>query len=149
MTETDLEKFVTAQDPVFERVRDELAAGKKQSHWMWFIFPQLAGLGLSPIARHFAIGNLDEARRYLDHPVLGERLRACCRLMLLHEGKSANDILGSPDDMKFRSCLTLFLNAAVSPADYDLFAKALSAFYGGVPDQRTTALLSGTSASQI
>lgn len=141
MTESDLDRFRNAQDPVFERVVTELSDGRKNSHWMWFIFPQMAGLGHSPTAIHFAIGNLDEARQYLGDPVLGERLRQCCRLMLSHRDRTAHEILGTPDDLKFRSSLTLFLRAAGSGADRELFNRCLAAFYGGEVDQRTIELL--------
>src|SRR5262245_27947375 len=112
MVRDDLSRFVEAQAQVYPRVTDELTHGRKQSHWMWFIFPQIAGLGSSPMAQEFAIRDLGEARRYLDHAKLGGRLRACVQLMLRHADKSALEILGSPDDLKFRSCLTLFREAA-------------------------------------
>ena len=105
----DLQRFVDAQASVYERVRAELRNGRKQSHWMWFIFPQIAGLGHSAMAQRYAISSLREAEAYLKHPVLGPRLRECTRLMLRIEGKSAHDILGSPDDLKFHSSLTLFV----------------------------------------
>ena len=98
----DLQRFVDAQAPVYERVRAELKNGRKQSHWMWFIFPQIAGLGHSAMARRYAISSLDEAKVYLAHPVLGPRLRECTRLVVQTDGRSAYEILGSPDDMKFR-----------------------------------------------
>ena len=132
-----LERFVQAQDPIHSRVVEELIAGRKQTHWMWFVFPQLLGLGNSAMARRYAIRDLAEARRYLAHPVLGPRLRHDVQLMMRHEHKSARDILGTPDDLKFRSCLTLFLEAASGEADRSMFADALGRFYGGEPDQRT------------
>lgn len=138
---SDLDRFTKAQDPVFGRVVTELSNGRKASHWMWFIFPQLAGLGRSPTAVRFAIRDLAEARRYLAHPVLGERLRKCCSLMLEHAEKSAYEILGTPDDLKFRSCLTLFLHAAEDQTDRELFDRCLGKFYDGTADARTTALL--------
>jgi uncharacterized protein (DUF1810 family) len=141
MAKNDLDRFITAQAPVFDRAVQELTRGQKRSHWMWFIFPQLEGLGHSPMAQHYAISGLDEARHYLEHPVLGERLRTCCRLMLSHEHRTAHEILGSPDDLKFRSSLTLFQKAAGNSQDRDLFAKGLSVFYGGKPDARTIELL--------
>ena len=108
----DLERFVSAQADVIERVRAELQRGRKQSHWMWFVFPQLAGLGSSPMANRYAIASLAEARRaYLVHPLLGARLRECTELVLAIDGKTAHDIFGAPDDLKFRSCLTLFAEA--------------------------------------
>lgn len=108
----DLERFVTAQAPVFETVLAELRAGRKQSHWVWFIFPQLAGLGKSSTARFYGIGSLDEARAYLAHPVLRSRLDLCTRIVLASESPSVHAIFGSPDDFKFRSCMTLFSRAA-------------------------------------
>jgi uncharacterized protein (DUF1810 family) len=133
----DLQRFATAQAPVLDAVLAELAAGRKRSHWMWFVFPQLRGLGTSSMAQHYGITSLDEARAYLAHPVLGPRLRECCALVLQVEGRSANEIFGSPDDMKFRSCVTLFGLAA---PDEPLFGQALDQYYGGVPDPRTLAL---------
>jgi uncharacterized protein (DUF1810 family) len=118
-----------------------LTAGRKRSHWMWFIFPQLEGLGHSPTAQYYAIRDTDQARRYLAHPVLGSRLRQAVQLVLAHKGKSALEILGSPDDLKFRSCLTLFREAASEAPDKSLFAEALHQFYGGEPDHRTLDLL--------
>src|SRR5574338_913021 len=103
----DLQRFVDAQAPVYDRVRAELRRGRKQSHWMWFIFPQIASLGHSPMAQRYAISSLEEVKAYLEHPVLGARLRECTRLILAVEGRSARGILGPPDDMKLRSCLTL------------------------------------------
>jgi uncharacterized protein (DUF1810 family) len=138
MTDAGLERFVAAQDPVYDAVRRELADGRKRSHWMWFVFPQIAGLGSSATARLYALASLDEARAYLAHPVLGARLRECVRLTLLHAGESANELLGSPDDLKYRSSLTLFAEAAPDEA---LFRDALAAFYRGEPDGRTLALL--------
>jgi uncharacterized protein (DUF1810 family) len=133
----DLERFVTAQAGVMGEVRNELAAGRKRTHWMWFVFPQLRGLGASSMALHYGLASLDEARAYLAHPVLGPRLRECCELLLAVGGKSAHDILGSPDDLKFRSCVTLFGLAA---PDDPLFPLCLQRFYGGQPDPRTVAL---------
>ena len=123
----------------------ELIEGRKQTHWMWFIFPQLAGLGHSSMARRYAICDLDQARRYLAHPTLGSRLRHDVGLMISHKGKSALEILGSPDDLKFRSCLTLFAEAASDDCDRVLFKQALGQFYGGEPDPRTMKLLRSTS----
>ena len=129
-----LERFLEAQDPVFDQVTCELQAGRKMSHWMWFIFPQIRGLGRSPTAIEFAISGLNEARAYLAHPVLGPRLKECTRLVLLVENRPLAQIFGSPDDMKFRSCMTLF--AQVSPDD-DLFNRALQKYFRGMPDQLT------------
>jgi len=128
-----LERFVAAQESVYPRALAELKAGKKQSHWMWFIFPQIAGLGHSAMAQMYAIQSLDEAKAYLAHPVLGPRLRECCEAVLAVEGKTAHAIFGSPDDLKFRSSLTLFDLA--SPGD--IFRAALDKYFGGHPDPLT------------
>ena len=141
MTDPDLIRFVDAQDQIYEQVVDELSSGRKRSHWMWFIFPQLAGLGHSTMAQRYAIQDLDQARRYLADAVLGERIRADVRLMLRHKSRSALEILGSPDDLKFRSCLILFRLAASDNSDRILFTEALDQFYGGEPDARTIELL--------
>ena len=133
----DLQRFVTAQATVIDDVRVELRAGRKRSHWMWFVFPQLRGLGLSATAQYYGIASLDEARAYLAHPVLGERLRECVGLMLQVPEADAHAILGSPDDLKFRSCLTLF---ALAAPEEPLFKQALERFYAGEPDPRTLAL---------
>jgi uncharacterized protein (DUF1810 family) len=134
----DLRRFERAQAPVIDAVRAELAAGRKRSHWMWFVFPQLAGLGSSGMAQAYAIGSLAEARAYLAHPVLGTRLRECCGLLLAGTGDDIHAILGSPDDLKFRSCLTLFDAAAPGEA---VFRECLARFYAGRPDARTLSLL--------
>lgn len=134
----DLERFVAAQEPVFAQVCRELAAGEKRSHWMWFVFPQIAGLGRSPTAQRFAIASLAEARAYLAHPLLGPRLRQCVALVNRVEGRSAHDIFGSPDDVKFRSSMTLFAEAA---AEKSLFLAALQKYYGGEADPLTLAKL--------
>ena len=141
MTDPDLIRFLDAQDRIFGQVVDELTLGRKQTHWMWFIFPQLVGLGRSAMAQHHAIRDLDQARRYLADPVLGPRLRQTVKLMNDHQGKSVLEILGSPDDLKFRSCLTLFREAASEHSDRELFSNALHQFYRGQPDARTLALL--------
>jgi uncharacterized protein (DUF1810 family) len=133
-----LERFVEAQAPVIDQVLAELEAGRKRTHWMWYVFPQLAGLGHSAMARHFAIADLDEARRYLAHPVLGPRLSRCTELVNGHAGLSAHAIFGSPDDLKFRSSMTLF--RAADPG-LDVFQTALDRFYDGKRDERTLALL--------
>ena len=123
-----------AQAPVYERVRQELKVGRKQSHWMWFIFPQIAGLGQSPMSIRFAIASLDEAKTYLAHPVLGARLRECARLALDVEGKTARDIFGSIDEIKFRSSMTLFARAA---PDEDLFQRCIDKYFAGASDPAT------------
>jgi uncharacterized protein (DUF1810 family) len=128
--------FLVAQAPVYDTAFAELEAGRKRSHWMWFIFPQIDGLGASEISRRFALDSLEEARAYLAHPVLGERLNACTRAMLKHADRSARQILGSPDAMKFHSSMTLFHRAA---PDEPLFAHALAAFFDGTEDTATLA----------
>ena len=120
-----------AQAPVYEQVRRELEAGQKQSHWMWFIFPQIAGLGHSAMSVRFAIASLDEAKAYLAHPILGARLRECTRLALRVEGKTARDIFGPIDEMKFRSSMTLFARAA---PDEEAFQPCLDKYFAGSPD---------------
>ena len=135
----DLQRFVDAQAPVYPRVLSELRQGRKQSHWMWFIFPQLAGLGHSAMAQLYALSSREEALAYLGHAVLGPRLRECTALVNAVEGRTIHDILGSPDDLKFHSSMTLF--AAVSPEPE--FAKAIAKFYGGTPDRKTLELLGG------
>ena len=135
----DLRRFVDAQAPVYAQARDELAAGRKQSHWMWFVFPQLRGLGRSAMAHRYGIASRAEAVAYLAHPLLGARLLECTGLMLAAPpGASAHAILGSPDDLKFRSSMTLF--AAVAPASAP-FAAALARFFEGRPDPATLSLL--------
>ncbi|THF59754.1 DUF1810 domain-containing protein [Ollibium composti] len=130
----DLQRFVDVQSPVFETVLRELRDGRKASHWMWFVFPQIAGLGASPMAQRYAIGSLDEARGYLGHPVLGQRLKACVVALLDVSGRSAHEIFGSPDDVKLCSSLTLFATAA---PDEPLFARALDRFFDGRKDPAT------------
>ena len=130
----DLDRFVTAQDREYETVLGELRRGRKTSHWIWFIFPQIAGLGHSAMSQHFAIGSLDEARAYLAHPILGPRLRECARLVLAVEGRTAEEILGSIDAMKLRSSMTLFHRAA---PDRPEFALVLDRYYAGVADPAT------------
>jgi len=138
----DLQRFVTAQDGVFETALRELRAGSKQSHWMWFIFPQLRGLGLSPTAHRYGIASLDEARAYLGHPLLGFRLRECADAIIPWSDRlSAEQILGPIDAVKLRSSLTLFDCAAPE----SLFAAGLAAFFGGKRDERTLALLNASS----
>lgn len=134
-----LERFVQAQDGVHEQALGELKAGRKTGHWMWFVLPQLRGLGRSSTAQHYGIADRAEAEAYLAHPLLGERLRGCVQAMLAHRGRSAESILGEVDALKLRSCLTLF--DAVSPSPVNIFRDALDAFYGGQPDATTLALL--------
>lgn len=134
----DLQRFVAAQALVYPRVVSELRAGRKQSHWMWFIFPQIEGLGFSAMAQKYAIGSRAEAVAYLDHPVLGPRLRECTRLVNAVDGKDIHAILGSPDDMKFRSSMTLFAKVVADNAD---FVAALHKYYNGELDAATIARL--------
>ncbi|MET0963685.1 MAG: DUF1810 domain-containing protein [Noviherbaspirillum sp.] len=133
-----LQRFVDAQAPVYLQARAELGAGRKTSHWMWFIFPQMRGLGRSAMAQHYGIASLDEARAYLAHPALGARLRDCCELVLALQGRSAHQIFGSPDDSKFRSSLTLFGRAAPEEA---VFSACLRKYFDGVEDQATLDLI--------
>jgi uncharacterized protein (DUF1810 family) len=134
----DLDRFLTAQEPIFEMVLDELHAGAKRSHWMWFVFPQLRELGRSPLAMRYGISGLEEARAYLAHPILGERLRWCVEAVLGVPDRSLRQIFGSPDDVKFRSSMTLF---ALADGSERLFQEALDCFCGGVMDPKTIALL--------
>jgi uncharacterized protein (DUF1810 family) len=129
-----LERFVVAQERVYSHVLSELRAGKKVSHWMWFIFPQIRGLGRSPISIEYAISSREEARAYLQHPLLGPRLKECTQLVLQVEGRSAFEIFNEPDDMKFRSCMTLFTQVS---HDDDSFQRALDKYFNGQPDQLT------------
>jgi uncharacterized protein (DUF1810 family) len=141
MTEAfDLQRFLDAQAPVYPRVIAELRQGRKRSHWMWFIFPQLSGLGHSAMAQRFAVASAEEAKAYLAHPTLGPRLRQCTALVNAIEGRTIGEILGSPDDLKFCSSMTLF--GAVS-RDPD-FLQALAKYYGGLQDQRTLDLLASS-----
>ena len=135
----DLQRFVSAQTDVFENALDEMRAGRRRSHWMWFVFPQLRGLGISPTARFYGIGSLDEARAYLAHPVLGPRLTLCVRTVMDIDGSSPHAIFGSPDDIKLCSCMTLF-SVAATDAD-NIFHDALHRWCGGKPDEATLALL--------
>jgi uncharacterized protein (DUF1810 family) len=133
----DLGRFVDAQAQVYPQVVAELRAGRKRSHWMWFIFPQVAGLGHSATAQKFAIGSRDEAAAYLAHAVLGPRLRQCTDLVLAVENRSIHDILGSPDDLKFRSSMTLFADVA----DDELFCRAIAKYFASGFDQATLDIL--------
>ena len=137
----DLQRFVDAQDDhgTYDRALSELRAGRKTSHWMWFVLPQVSGLGQSPTAKHFELAGLDEARAYLDHEVLGPRLLECCRVLLaLDGGTTAEEVLGSVDAMKLRSSMTLFARA---DPDERLFPDVLDRFFDGTADERTLALL--------
>lgn len=141
---SELTRFLDAQEGVWDQALAELQAGAKRSHWMWFVLPQIAGLGTSDMARRYAIADLAEAQAYLVHPLLGQRLRASIEAVLQHRNKTAHAIFGSPDDAKFRSCLTLFARAA--PED-PLFPRALTAFYAG-PDPNTDAILAAARQEQ-
>ncbi|TFZ06211.1 DUF1810 domain-containing protein [Ramlibacter henchirensis] len=135
-----LERFVQAQEPVWSSVCDELRAGRKQSHWMWFVFPQLAVLGRSSMAKHYGLSGLQEAKAYLAHPVLGPRLRSCCEMLLRVQGRTAEDIFGGIDAMKLRSCLTLFMETA---RDEMVFRECLVKFFAGDVDPFTTGQVGG------
>jgi uncharacterized protein (DUF1810 family) len=134
----DLQRFVAAQAQTYEAALAELRRGRKQTHWMWFVFPQIAGLGLSDMARRYAIASRDEARAYLAHPLLGPRLVAAVQAVSAVQGRSAHEILGSPDDRKFQSCLTLFEQVAPAP---EVFATALDQYYDGARDAATLRML--------
>jgi uncharacterized protein (DUF1810 family) len=134
----DLDRFVRAQEPIIAQVRAELKAGRKTTHWMWFVFPQLAGLGFSHRAQFYGIASLEEAKAYLAHPMLGPRLAECTRLVNAVEGMSAHDIFGSPDNMKFHSSMTLF---ALAGPDEPAFGAALEKYFEGRKDGRTLELL--------
>jgi uncharacterized protein (DUF1810 family) len=134
----DLKRFVRAQDPVYRDIQGELTRGRKQSHWMWFVFPQVAGLGFSAMSQRYAIASGAEAKAYLAHPILGPRLIECTRLVLAIEGRSINAILGAPDDAKFRSSMTLFDAVSNEP----VFDEALARYFSGERDGATLEILS-------
>ncbi|HKP41839.1 DUF1810 domain-containing protein [Mycobacterium sp.] len=134
----ELRRFVDAQEPVYDEVLGELRSGRKRSHWIWFVFPQLRGLGRSPTAERFGISSLEEARAYLEHDVLGPRLRECARLVAQIEGRSADDIFGWPDNLKVRSSMTLFAHATDDNAE---FRAVLDEFYDGEDDPATVELI--------
>ena len=136
----ELGRFVDAQEGAYDGALAELRAGRKSGHWIWFVFPQITGLGSSPTSRRYAIASLDEARAYVVDPVLGARLRECAATMLAHTGESADTILGGIDALKLRSSMTLFMRAA---PEEPVFAQVLDAFYGGEPDAATDRILSG------
>ena len=141
MTSNDpynLRRFISAQGPIYEIVLAELRSGHKRTHWMWFIFPQIEGLGQSPTSKYYAIKDEEEARHYLNHPVLGARLVECAKTVLAVEGKSASEIFGFPDDMKLKSCMTLF--ACVADTE-PVFARMLEKYFDGKQDQKTLDLL--------
>ena len=132
--EGQFDHFILAQEPIYDSVLAELQAGKKESHWMWFIFPQIAGLGSSPMAQRFALASIQQATEYLHHPILGPRLIECARLMLGHTDKTATQILGTPDNLKLQSSMTLF---ALCNHENEVFSEVLHAFYGGQRCART------------
>lgn len=136
----ELQRFVDAQDPVIDDACSELRAGRKRSHWMWFVFPQLAGLGYSAMAQRYAIASLAEARAYLAHPLLGPRLRDCSALVLAVEGRDVHQIFGAPDDLKFWSSMTLFDVAAPSEP---VFRDCLNKYFGGQSDRGTLSRIEG------
>ena len=140
MNDDDLQRFVQAQEARMDDVLAELAAGRKRTHWIWFVFPQLRGLGHSQMAWHFGLQSRDEAAAYLAHPLLGPRLRECVELVLAVDGRSAHDIFGSPDDLKLCSCLTLFREIDGAGG---VFGKALDKYFDGQPDAATLQLLAG------
>jgi uncharacterized protein (DUF1810 family) len=130
----DLKRFLDAQAPAIENARGELAQGRKRTHWMWFVFPQIEGLGSSATAAHYAIRSLEEAKAYAAHPLLGARLRECTELVLCAGNRTVHEIFGSPDDLKFHSCMTLFVHAV---PDEPLFGRAIARFFAGAEDRRT------------
>lgn len=134
----DLDRFLAAQEPVYQTALQEIAAGEKASHWMWFVFPQLRGLGRSSTAAFYGLASEAEALAYWRHPVLGRRLAECCAALLRIEGRSALDVLGSPDDLKLKSCMTLFERVA---PEAPVFAQVLERYFGGERDRRTLELL--------
>lgn len=134
----DLQRFVDAQAPLIDRVRAELRAGRKRSHWMWFVFPQIRGLGTSPMAKRYAISSRAEAEAYVNHSVLGPRLRECTRLVIAIEGRTIAAIFGHPDDLKFRSSMTLFAQVA---SDDQIFADAIAKYFPDGFDRATLSRL--------
>jgi uncharacterized protein (DUF1810 family) len=133
----DLERFLTAQEGVYEQACAELRAGRKQSHWMWFIFPQLRGLGSSEMAERYAISSLEEAHAYLEHPVLGQRLRDSTAIVVRLEGRTAEEIFGYPDYLKFHSSMTLFAQASTISEEDLIFSQALDKYFSGKEDAAT------------
>jgi uncharacterized protein (DUF1810 family) len=133
----ELERFVDAQAGVYEQVCAELRTGRKRSHWMWFVFPQICGLGSSPMAVRFAISGMEEARAYLEHPVLGPRLRECAGIVCGVKGRTVEEIFGYPDDLKFHSSITLFARAAEHSEGNGVFGEALEKYFGGEMDRGT------------
>lgn len=136
----NLQRFVEAQDSVIKEVKKELRSGRKRTHWMWYVFPQMEGLGRSQMARRYAISSRNEAEAYLEHSVLGPRLRDCTEIVNALEGRSANEIFGSPDDLKFRSSMTLFDAVADDPTP---FRTSIKLYFDNEPDPKTLELLEG------
>jgi uncharacterized protein (DUF1810 family) len=134
----NLQRFIEAQDPGYDSVLEELRAGQKRCHWMWYIFPQIQGLGVSAMSRKYAISSRDEAKAYWEHPILGSRLRECTKLVMNVEGSTAEQIFSYIDSLKFCSCMTLFERSATDPT---IFSSALLKYFGGKPDQRTLDIL--------
>lgn len=141
----DLSRFLEAQEPVYERALAELRHGQKRSHWMWFIFPQIDGLGFSATTKYYAIKSLTEAQQYLDHPILGVRLLECAEAVLAVKGRSISEIFGYPDDLKLKSCMTLFASVPNAPA---VFGQVLEKYFHGERDAKTLALLEKHGASK-
>lgn len=141
MADTDLDRFVSAQEQTYGQALAQVRRGRKSGHWMWFVFPQIAGLGMSPTAQHYAIADLDEARAYLAHPVLGDRLRECTRAVADSQAGSAQAIFGGIDTMKLRSSMTLFEKASQAESDGQLFAAVLDRYFEGERDGKTLELL--------
>ena len=140
----NLHRFIEAQERDYRSVLQELAAGQKRSHWIWYIFPQIEGLGGSPMSRMYAISSRDEAKAYSEHPILGSRLRECTQLVIDVEGRKAEQIFPYPDNLKFRSCMTLFERSAADPA---IFRAALLKYFAGIGDQLSLAILERQTAS--
>jgi uncharacterized protein (DUF1810 family) len=138
LIDTTLNRFLSAQQPIYPQVLKELNNGKKTTHWMWFIFPQIEGLGSSSTAKFYSIKSIEEAKEYLAHPVLGKRLLECSETILQIEGKTADEIFGYPDDMKLRSSMTLF--NFITPKQ-KVFADVLKKYFGGDPDEQTISIL--------
>ncbi|GAB4020900.1 DUF1810 domain-containing protein [Spirosoma migulaei] len=143
-TDHSLKRFLDAQDTNYSRALAEIRNGRKQTHWMWYIFPQIAGLGVSETARFYAINDIQEASDYLEHPILGNRLVEIANAMLQIEGKSANQILGNPDDLKLHSSMTLF--SLLDQTD-PVFQAVLGKYFNGIPDQRTLAIVKNSSST--
>jgi len=141
----NLGRFVEAQQRDYPSVLEELAAGQKRSHWIWYVFPQIEGLGGSPMSRKYAISSREEAKAYAEHPILGSRLRECTQLVMNVEGRTADQIFPYPDNLKFRSCMTLFEHSA---ADSAIFRNALLKYFGGKRDQSTLEILERQAASR-